>query len=176
MALRAGEKRPDSQPMQGMVAWALADTRPSWSRALRKTLDSRTPPRDSPIAKTTSLSEVDVYAAAGADEVIQSHGDTLQPRQGALDLFSEDSRIGRAAFPPLAPFVTPKLSEAPWARCGPSASARRTPRRIVDEESRPKQLFWTRGSSHSIISATSRPERFQAPGQSREVWVQCSLM
>ena len=47
-------------------------------------------------------------------------GGLLRPRQEAVNLFPEALREGSKAAPPYAPFLAPKLGEAPWAIQGPA--------------------------------------------------------
>ena len=86
----------------------VADERPSWPRAMRKVPNSRAPLTELPIEKVASTLEVDIYAAAKDAEALRGIGDIIRRRRRAANLFPE-------ALPPYAPFVAPKMSEAPWA-------------------------------------------------------------
>ena len=139
----------------------LSGERPSRPRNLRKILDSRAPPPEPQTKKQASFQEVDLYATAKAHRASEGIGEISRPRQDAVDLFSASMQEGGMADPPYTPFLTPKLSEAPWAPQEPprkrAAEAERSRERQCGDYS--FSQHWTARPSLPLIHRSGRSGR-----------------
>ena len=108
-----GEMIGTTNAERAQLCMIMAEGRAGCARLIRKMLGAEAPRTEAGVKKVVPFKGVGIFVSIKANEASEGFVDSLRPRQGAANIFSEALYEGNRACPPYSPF---ELQSSPTPR------------------------------------------------------------